>query len=34
MPACCFMILPLPVTLNRFLDPEWVFCLGILFLFR
>src|SRR5690606_2496017 len=29
IPACCFMILPLPVTLKRFLDPEWVFCLGI-----
>ena len=29
MPACCFMTLPLPVTLKRFLAPEWVFCFGI-----
>src|SRR5690606_39265303 len=33
IPACCFMSLPLPVILKRFLAPEWVFCLGILFLF-
>src|SRR5690606_33274730 len=34
MPACCFMTLPVPVILKRFLAPEWLFCLGILFLFR
>src|SRR6188472_1806374 len=27
--ACCFMSFPLPVTLKRFLAPEWVFCFGI-----
>src|SRR6187402_3246140 len=32
MPAPCFMTLPEPVILKRFLAPECVFCLGILFL--
>src|SRR5690606_29095825 len=34
IPACCFMTLPLPVTLKRFLAPECVFCLGILLFLR
>src|SRR5690606_5625467 len=27
--ACCFLSLPVPVILKRFLAPEWVFCFGI-----
>src|SRR5690349_15466822 len=29
MCACCFISFPLPVSLKRFLAPEWVFCFGI-----
>lgn len=33
LPACFLLIFPVPVRVNLFLAPEWVFILGIVFCF-